>query len=369
MRAATSGQRPSWVATVTPRRRGRPLQLAQHVGALVDADEATPPGARAPGRPARPHSRRRARIRRAGAPRARTASTQCSTGSSPVHREVVRHARPRRLGGLGEDLVGDRPAGQLLGPPRRRVADRVHRAIMPGDGDALRHGLGVDRRRASRRTPPIVHGDVRRTWREYDERAARLAARVRRRPASGPTARSGCTSTTATSTSRRSSAAFKMRGVPINVNYRYLDDELCTCSTTPTPRRSCSTPRSATGSPRVVDRLPKLQAADRGRRRRRRGTGRRRACRTRTCSPRNDPMERIARREDDIYMLYTGGTTGMPKGVMYAMACARRRCFLRAGFPLLGLTASARRVARSRRSSRGHGRRRRRGDRDPLLRR
>jgi fatty-acyl-CoA synthase len=31
----------------------------------------------------------------------------------------------------------------------------------------------------------------------------------------------------------------------------------------------------------------------------------------------NDPMERIIRDEDNIYMIYTGGTTGMPKGVMY----------------------------------------------------
>ena len=31
----------------------------------------------------------------------------------------------------------------------------------------------------------------------------------------------------------------------------------------------------------------------------------------------NDPMERIVRDEDNIYMIYTGGTTGMPKGVMY----------------------------------------------------
>ena len=45
-------------------------------------------------------------------------------------------------------------------------------------------------------------------------------------PASAPTPRSACTSTTATSTSRRNFAAFKIRGVPVNVNYRYLDDEL-----------------------------------------------------------------------------------------------------------------------------------------------
>lgn len=32
----------------------------------------------------------------------------------------------------------------------------------------------------------------------------------------------------------------------------------------------------------------------------------------------NAPMDRIDRPGSDIYMLYTGGTTGMPKGVMYA---------------------------------------------------
>ena len=31
----------------------------------------------------------------------------------------------------------------------------------------------------------------------------------------------------------------------------------------------------------------------------------------------NPPLERKLRSEDNIYMLYTGGTTGMPKGVMY----------------------------------------------------
>jgi fatty-acyl-CoA synthase len=33
----------------------------------------------------------------------------------------------------------------------------------------------------------------------------------------------------------------------------------------------------------------------------------------------NSPAPRIERGLDDLYMLYTGGTTGMPKGVMYAM--------------------------------------------------
>ncbi len=52
------------------------------------------------------------------------------------------------------------------------------------------------------------------------------------------------------------------------------------------------------------------------------------------------PMERITRREDDIYILYTGGTTGMPKGVMYAMG-GLTAAFVQSGFPLLGLPMPA----------------------------
>ena len=36
-----------------------------------------------------------------------------------------------------------------------------------------------------------------------------------------------------------------------------------------------------------------------------------------TSSPSHEPAARIEGQPDDIYMLYTGGTTGMPKGVMY----------------------------------------------------
>ena len=51
----------------------------------------------------------------------------------------------------------------------------------------------------------------------------------------------------------------------------------------------------------------------------------------------HEPMPRITRNEDDIYMLYTGGTTGMPKGVMYDMG-GMSRAFVTMGFPLVGLT-------------------------------
>src|SRR2546425_840930 len=49
------------------------------------------------------------------------------------------------------------------------------------------------------------------------------------------------------------------------------------------------------------------------------------------------PMARIARSGDDVYMLYTGGTTGMPKGVMYRHA--DHAAYIEAiGYGWLGLT-------------------------------
>ena len=50
-----------------------------------------------------------------------------------------------------------------------------------------------------------------------------------------------------------------------------------------------------------------------------------------------DPMPRITRDEDDIYMLYTGGTTGMPKGVMYQMGSLAEG-FVNGGLAFIGMT-------------------------------
>ena len=60
-------------------------------------------------------------------------------------------------------------------------------------------------------------------------------------------------------------------------------------------------------------------AARRGRRRRRAPAGSTAPCDTRRWSAAHEAGRPDQRPEDDVYMLYTGGTTGMPKGVMYAI--------------------------------------------------
>ena len=128
-------------------------------------------------------------------------------------------------------------------------APRTDHLRSPIHGVALRHHLGVDRRHDS-------DGDRRRARRhDQDVGGVRRARRTRwlprtPRPASGTTARSGCTCTTATSTSRRSTPRSRSAACRSTSTTATSTTSCGTCSTTPMPRRWCSTRRSVTASPR-----------------------------------------------------------------------------------------------------------------------
>ncbi len=71
----------------------------------------------------------------------------------------------------------------------------------------------------------VVQGSRRYTWREYEQRAARLA-QVFLDAGLAPHARVGMYLYNSPEYCETSFAAMKMRGVGININYRYLDQEL-----------------------------------------------------------------------------------------------------------------------------------------------
>ena len=183
----------------------------------------------------------------------------------------------------------------------------------------------------------LVHGSTRRTWSEFDERSGRVATAFTD-AGLGPDSKIGLYLYNGNEYLEAQFAAFKMRGVAVNVNYRYLDDELWYLLDNSDAEALVFHSSLSDRVARVIERLPKLKllvVVDDG------------AANEVATAIRFDdiistaaPMPRITRSEDDIYMLYTGGTTGMPKGVMYAVG-AMTAGYLTSGFPLIGLAPPA----------------------------
>ena len=184
----------------------------------------------------------------------------------------------------------------------------------------------------------ITHLDNRRTWAEFDDRAAR-AAQAFTAAGLGPDSKIALYMYNGNEYMEAHYGVFKMRGVAVNVNYRYLDEELWYLLDNSDAEAIVFHSSLADRVARVVDRLPKLKllvvvddgpapggAVD--------VPG---AQAFETVLSAHEPMERITRSEDDIYMLYTGGTTGMPKGVMYQVG-GLTEGFIMQGFPIVGLT-------------------------------
>jgi acyl-CoA synthetase (AMP-forming)/AMP-acid ligase II len=185
--------------------------------------------------------------------------------------------------------------------------------------------------------PAVTHGDTTRTWSEYDQRAARLASALVDAGLE-PNSKVALYLYNSNEYLEAQFASFKMRAVPVNVNYRYLDDELLYLLDNSDAEALFFHSSLGDRVARVVDRLPKLklliEVTDDGEHH------------VVSAVPYDtliadyEPMARISRSEDDIYMLYTGGTTGMPKGVMYRMG-SMSEAFIQGGLPLVGMTPPA----------------------------
>ncbi len=162
--------------------------------------------------------------------------------------------------------------------------------------------------------PAIICDGQVRAWREFDDRAARLAA-VYGTHGLGVDSKVGTYLHNCGEYLEAQYAAFKISGCPINVNYRYKADELVYLLDNADAEAVVFQACYAARIRELRDRLPKvklyIQVDD--------GTEApldgaldyERAIRD------AQPMPRIERDPFSIYMLYTGGTTGMPKGVMY----------------------------------------------------
>lgn len=164
--------------------------------------------------------------------------------------------------------------------------------------------------------PALICEDVTRSWSEYDDRSARLASILAEHGLEAES-KVGIYLHNSNEYLEAHHAVMKFRGCPINVNYRYKEDELVYLLNNSDAEAVIFQATYADRIDSIRDQLPLvkcfIQVNDNSGVELMPG-----ALDYEAAIATSGPMARINRSTEDIYMLYTGGTTGMPKGVMYA---------------------------------------------------
>jgi 3-oxocholest-4-en-26-oate---CoA ligase len=171
--------------------------------------------------------------------------------------------------------------------------------------------VGVDPGRTA-----LVHGDRAVTWAQLDDRAARLAGWLAANGV-GVGDRVGIGLYNSPEYLETVLAVLKLRAVPVNVNYRYLEGELEQVLAMVDARGLVADATLTGRVAAVAPRLPRLRAvtvvgsAEPG------GDGPSRPYEEAVAGP---PAPRCERSPDDQVLLLTGGTTGLPKAVVWDSA-------------------------------------------------
>ena len=181
--------------------------------------------------------------------------------------------------------------------------------------------------------PAAIDGKARRSWREYEDRAARVAAALAA-AGHGPGAKIAVYAYNSNAFLEAYYGAFKLRGVPVNVNYRYTEGELIYLLDNADAEALVFDAQFGERVAAIRGRLPLLKTLieiDDGSGRHLEG-----ALAFEDIIAAHVPLPRQDYAEDDLFMIYTGGTTGMPKGVMSRQA-DRAVAGVMQGFNALGL--------------------------------
>jgi len=158
----------------------------------------------------------------------------------------------------------------------------------------------------------LIQGDLRRSWAEYEDRAARLASALSE-VGIGARANVGLCLYNGPEYSEAQFAAFKLRATPFNVNYRYTAQELQSLLEGADAEALFFDASLAESIDAIRGALPGIRlfvqvggaappdwAAD-----------------YEALIEGHAPAPRVQRSPDDLWMLFTGGTTGHPKGVLW----------------------------------------------------
>jgi 3-oxocholest-4-en-26-oate---CoA ligase len=160
--------------------------------------------------------------------------------------------------------------------------------------------------------PALRHGERVVSWAAFEQRSAKLA---------GALAQWGICRTDTVAAYLYNCpeyleiffAALKIRAVPANVNYRYTSDELVALLDNAEAKVLFFDTALRDRVSAIVDRIPGLQLVEVG------GQADPPILRSQAYEElvaAANPAPRIRRDEDDVFLSYTGGTTGLPKGVL-----------------------------------------------------
>jgi fatty-acyl-CoA synthase len=185
----------------------------------------------------------------------------------------------------------------------------------------------------------IRSGDRELTWGAYDERSSRLAAALHA-AGLGPDDTVALYLRNCPEYAETTYAAMKLRAVPVNVNYRYLDDEvleiLADCEAAAVVFHRSLSDRIGRVAARATWVRAWIEVDDDSVGLDDPGAPRLPSVRYEDAIAGHEPAARINRDADDRWLLYTGGTTGRPRGVVYRVGTLVER-FLSQLPAMLGL--------------------------------
>ena len=160
----------------------------------------------------------------------------------------------------------------------------------------------------------LINGEDKLTWASFDSKAAKIATILEEHGLKSDS-KVGIYLHNSNEYLEVQYGVFKIEGVPINVNYRYKENELVYLLDNSDAEavffQGCYAERISA----IKEQLPKVKAyiqIDDGTEPLMES-----AIDYENSISSSKEQIRFERTEDNIYMLYTGGTTGMPKGVMY----------------------------------------------------
>ena len=160
----------------------------------------------------------------------------------------------------------------------------------------------------------LINGNKKSSWSSFDSKAAKIATILEEHGLKSDS-KVGIYLHNSNEYLEAQYGVFKIEGVPINVNYRYKENELIYLLDNADAEAVFFQGCYADRIKAIKDQLPKIKVyiqVDDGTEPLMDG-----AIDFENSISSSKEQKRLNRSDENIYMLYTGGTTGMPKGVMY----------------------------------------------------